>query len=89
VKLRFLAILAILPIFAVCMSVAPFTTADAYRASGVELSKYGSDTDICGIQLCSEIEGGKDAWIASMTGTLLEKPETEDPVTISLPLHRG
>ena len=38
--------------------------ADALKGKGVGISQYGSSTDICGLQLCSEIPGGKDAWMA-------------------------
>jgi hypothetical protein len=36
--------------------------ADALKGKGVGISKFGSSTDICGLQLCSEIPGGKTAY---------------------------
>jgi len=38
--------------------------ADAVKGKGVSTSEYGSSTNICGLQLCSEIPGGKEAWEA-------------------------
>ena len=38
--------------------------ADAVKGKGVSTSAYGSSTNICGLQLCSEIPGGKEAWEA-------------------------
>jgi len=36
--------------------------AEALKGQGVGTSKYGSSTGICGLQLCSEIPGGKAAY---------------------------
>ena len=58
-----MAILAILPLFAVSLTAYYVTDAHAAKAQGTPLPKYGSDTDVCGLQLCSEIPGGKDAWM--------------------------
>ena len=38
--------------------------AEAIKGQGVSSSQYGSKTDVCGLQLCSEIPGGKAAWMA-------------------------
>ena len=61
-SLRYIAILAIAPLFTAGLGTDYFTNADALKGSGVGSSKYGSNTNICGLQLCSEIPGGKDAW---------------------------
>jgi len=63
-SLRYIALLAILPLFTAGMTTDYFTDADAVKSKGVGTSKYGSSTDICGLQLCSEIPGGKTAWNA-------------------------
>ena len=63
-SLRYIALLAILPLFTVGITTGSFTDAEALKGKGVGTSKYGSGTDICGLQLCSEIPGGKDAWMA-------------------------
>jgi hypothetical protein len=41
--------------------------ADAIKGKGVSTASYGSSTNICGIQLCSDIPGGKEAWEAQKT----------------------
>ncbi|MFB5624585.1 MAG: hypothetical protein ACE5RP_06720, partial [Nitrosopumilus sp.] len=41
-----------------------FSDAEALKSKGTGTSKYGSSTGICGLQLCSEIPGGKTAWEA-------------------------
>ena len=45
------------------MTTGYFSDAEALKGSGVGTSKYGSGTDVCGLQLCSEIPGGKSAWM--------------------------
>jgi len=44
--------------------------ADALKGKGVGISKYGKSTDICGLQLCSEISGGKVAFTQKMENYL-------------------
>jgi hypothetical protein len=63
-SLRYIALLAILPLFTACMTTDYFSDADAAKGAGVGTSKYGSNTGVCGLQLCSEIPGGKAAWEA-------------------------
>lgn len=74
-SLRYIALLAILPLFTVGMTTDYFSDADAAKGAGVGTSKYGSSTGICGLQLCSEIPGGKAAWEAGR-----EKVTPVDPV---------
>ena len=61
-SLRYVALLAIIPLFTAGMTTDYFSDANALKGAGVGVSKYGSSTNICGLQLCSEIPGGKDAW---------------------------
>ncbi|MCE2505056.1 MAG: hypothetical protein J4F36_00995 [Nitrosopumilaceae archaeon] len=63
-SLRYIALLAILPLFTMGITTGSFTDAEAAKGQGVGSSKYGSSTNVCGLQLCSEIPGGKAAWIA-------------------------
>ncbi|AJM92723.1 MULTISPECIES: hypothetical protein [Nitrosopumilus] len=63
-SLRYIALLAILPLFTVGITTGSFTDAEALKSKGVSSSKYGSSTNVCGLQLCSEISGGKAAWMA-------------------------
>ena len=62
-SLRYIALLAILPLFTAGMTTDYFSDAEALKSQGTGTSKYGSSTNICGVQLCSEIPGGKEAWM--------------------------
>lgn len=62
-SLRYIAILAILPLFTTGLTTDYFTGAEALKSKGTATSQYGSSTDVCGLQLCSEIPGGKSAWM--------------------------
>jgi len=62
-SLRYIAILAILPLFTAGFTTDYFTDAEAIKSKGTGTSQYGSSTNICGLQLCSDIPGGKAAWI--------------------------
>ncbi|NND85956.1 MAG: hypothetical protein HKM23_01240, partial [Nitrosopumilus sp.] len=73
-SLRYIAILAIVPLFTTGLGTDYFTGADALKGSGVGSSKYGSSTNVCGLQLCSEIPGGKAAWLGQ------QQSEPEPPV---------
>ena len=63
-SLRYIALLAILPLFTAGLGTDYFTNAEAVKGQGVGTSKYGSSTNICGLQLCSDYPGGKAAWNA-------------------------
>ncbi|MGI9567837.1 MAG: hypothetical protein ACR2LL_12605 [Nitrosopumilus sp.] len=53
--------LAILPLFTVGLGTSYVQDAEAAKGQGVGSSKYGSGTNVCGLQLCSEYPGGKAA----------------------------
>ena len=78
-SLRYIAILAIAPLFTAGLGTDYFTDADALKGSGVGSSKYGSSTNICGLQLCSEIPGGKDAWKEQQGSDPPVESNTEEP----------
>ena len=63
-SLKYLALMMILPLFTVGIAGGYFTEAHAIKSEGTPRMGYGSNTNVCGIQLCSEIPGGRDAWIA-------------------------
>ncbi|MDH3765064.1 MAG: hypothetical protein OER82_04565 [Nitrosopumilus sp.] len=65
--------IAILPLFTAGLTTNYFTDVEALKGEGVGSSKYGSTTNVCGLQLCSEIPGGKDVWIGQ---------ESEDPIAL-------
>ena len=73
-NLRYIAILAIIPLFTAGLTSDYFSDADALKAKGVGVNQYGSATDVCGLQLCSEIPGGKAAWKASQGIGQSEEP---------------
>ncbi|MDH3611471.1 MAG: hypothetical protein OEM79_06895, partial [Nitrosopumilus sp.] len=62
---RYIAILAVIPLFTAGLTSDYFTEANALKSKGTGITKYGSSTNICGLQFCSEIPGGKDAWLES------------------------
>ncbi|KFM19717.1 blue copper domain-containing protein [Marine Group I thaumarchaeote SCGC AAA799-P11] len=91
-SLKYIALLAILPLFTVGITTGSFTDAEALKGKGVSSSKYGSSTNICGLQLCSEIPGGKEAWMAeqgkfkpvapvSEPSEMMEKESTMEEIT--------
>ena len=77
-SLRYIAILAILPLFTAGLGANYFQDAEALKGQGVGSSKYGSSTNVCGIQLCSEYPGGKAAWIAERVGSTVEAAVIEE-----------
>ena len=73
-NLRYIAILAIIPLFTAGLTSDYFTDANALKSKGVGTSKYGTSTNVCGLQLCSDIPGGKEAWEAKRSGQSDDKP---------------
>ena len=45
--------------------------AEALKGKGVEVSQYGSSTDICGLVSCSEYPGGKTGVQRNVGNTFL------------------
>ena len=76
-KLRYLTILAILPLLSVALT-STFDSAEALKGEGVPTSNYGKATKniVCGDRLCSEIPGGRAAFEAGETAP----EEPADPV---------
>ena len=81
-SLRYIAILAIIPLFTAGLTTDYFTDADALKSKGTGTSKYGSSTNICGLQLCSEFPGGKAAWIEQQKIPTPLAPVTEETVEL-------
>ena len=79
-SLRYIALLAILPLFTAGVTTDYFSDADALKSKGTTTSQYGSSTGICGLQFCSEIPGGKDAWNAAQGGVTPVAPVEETEV---------
>ena len=81
-SLKYLAILALIPLFTAGLGTSYVQDAEAAKGQGVGSSKYGSSTNVCGLQLCSEYPGGKAAWIAEQEGSTAEvevpQQETEE-----------
>ena len=76
-SLRYIALLAILPLFTAGVTTGYFSDAEALKSKGTGSSQYGSSTGVCGLQLCSEIPGGKDAWNAKQSGVTPVAPVEE------------
>jgi len=85
-SLRYIAILAIIPLFTAGLTTDYFTGAEALKSQGsnapgrVGADSYGSKTNVCGLQLCSEIPGGKAAWMEQQKMPTPVAPVTEEPV---------
>ncbi len=93
--LKYVGLFAILPLLTVAITTNYVIDADALKGKGVGTAKYGSSTDVCGLQLCSEIPGGKAAWMEqqkmptpvgpvteeeTMMEETMEKPMDEEPL---------
>ena len=71
-------VLALTPMLIASVGFAPFTDA------------YGANKNVCGLQMCSDIEGGYDAWIAQSVDDSSSQGDTfMDIASISIPLHKG
>ena len=77
-SLRYIAVFAILPLFTAGLTTDYFTDAEALKGKGVGTSSYGSATNVCGLQLCSEYPGGKEAWKAEQGKSTPVAPVTEE-----------
>lgn len=53
-------------------------SADALNAKGTGVSQYGSSTDICGLMLCSEYPGGKEAYQVNWFKVFLGNDVSDD-----------
>ena len=70
---RYLSLLALLPLIATVFPTDSFLPANA-----------APTPDICGLQFCSEISGGRDAWLAGLADMILlgdDAPEVDDAMT--------
>ena len=70
---RYLLLLALLPLIASVFPTDYFLPVNA-----------ASTPDICGLQFCSEIPGGRDAWLAGLADMILfgdDAPEVDDAMT--------
>ena len=63
-SLRYIALFAILPLFTTGLGTDYFSDAEALKSKGTPTPKYGSNTGICGLDLCSNYPGGRSAWEA-------------------------
>ena len=78
---RYFALIAILPAIAFVITSDTIDQAHALKSEGtnapgrIGAKSFGSSTDVCGLQLCSEIPGGKDAWKAQQQGEDTKEPE--------------
>jgi len=84
-KLKYLGLLAILPLFTLALTIDYTFEADATtKGKGVPLLATNSK-DVCGDKLCSEIPGGRAAYEAGTVPVeeepVEEEPPMEEPVT--------
>ena len=59
--------------------------AEALKGKGVGISQYGSSTDVCGLVLCSDYPGGKEAykenWYSSFANQISEPAPSQQVVS--------
>jgi hypothetical protein len=77
-SLRYIALLAILPLFTAGMTTDYFSDAEALKSKGTGTSQYGSSTGICGLDLCSNYPGGKAAWQADLGSSVAPVAPVEE-----------
>jgi hypothetical protein len=77
-SLRYIALLAILPLFTAGLGTDYFTDANALKSKGTGTSSYGSSTGICGLDFCSNYPGGKAAWDADQRGSATPAAPVEE-----------
>jgi hypothetical protein len=77
-SLRYIALLAILPLFTTGLGTDYFSDVDALKSKGTGTSQYGSSTNICGLDLCSNYPGGKAAWEADKSGKTIPVAPVEE-----------
>ncbi|MEK0329054.1 MAG: hypothetical protein QQN59_04860, partial [Nitrosopumilus sp.] len=77
-SLRYIAFLAIVPLFTSGLTTDYFTDAEAYKSQGVPNPKFRSQSNVCGLELCSEIPGGKAAWMEQRGQTTFVAPVIEE-----------
>ena len=71
--------------------------AEALKGKGVGISQYGSSTDICGLVMCSEYLGGKEAYKENWSSSYrnqdivptVAKQETKEIPSISVSAHNA
>jgi len=76
--LSILFMTTILMTAAVAASANIIQDAEALKSKGTGTAQYGSSTNICGVQLCSEIPGGKAAWIEQQKNPTPVEPVAEE-----------
>ena len=71
-NLKHIGLLAMIPLFTLALTTGyVIEDAEALKSEGTETAQYGSSTNICGLQLCSEIPGGKAAWLEQGSTTVV------------------
>ena len=55
--------------------------AEALKGKGVGISQYGSNTNVCGLVMCSEYPGGKEAYEENWTSSFRNQNTESDIVT--------
>jgi len=88
-SLRYIALLAIIPLFTTGLTTDYFTNAEAIKSQGNDAPgryathSYGSANNsiVCGDRLCSEIPGGRAAFEEQQRMPTLVEPVTEEETT--------
>ncbi len=77
-SLRYIAVFAMLPFFTAGLTTDYFTDVEALKSQGTSTPQYGASTGICGLQFCSEIPGGKAAWLEQQKEATFAALATEE-----------
>ncbi len=82
-KIRYLGILAILPLLTMALTSNYFIEADAAKSSGTPTRQYGSNTEriVCGDKLCKDYPGGYEGYVRDTQG----ESTTPEPPKVSVP----
>ncbi len=85
--LKYMGLLAVLPLLTVAIATNYAPEADALKGQGVSSSAYGSKTKniVCGDRLCSEYPGGREAFEASQGKSSKIGSSAETPTTTPAP----
>ena len=81
-KIRYLGILAILPLLTLALTTNYIIEVDAAKSSGTPTRQYGSSTAtvVCGDQLCKDYPGGHEGYIRDTQGeSIPEPPKISEP----------
>ena len=81
--LKYIAILAIIPLFTIGMSTTYFADVEALKGAGVSTNSYGSANNsiVCGDILCKNYPGGREGYEKDQMSKIQTVTPTTEPIT--------